>query len=166
MRPTTFFAPMHSRNFQGGMTLIEVLVTLVLISVGLLGIAALQVTTLRGNQEAYVRSQASALAGDILDRMRANQRGVQLGQYATPGAAAVADGVGIAGTDGGNDMVAWQAAIDASLPGGNPQGEIEVTNDRRVVTVRIRWGERGDRATTDSVAQTSHFTTFSTRTEI
>ncbi|WP_206606719.1 type IV pilus modification protein PilV [Steroidobacter cummioxidans] len=57
---------------QRGFTLVEILVTVVLISVGLLGVAALQLTTLRGNQDAYVRSQASVLAGDILDRMRVN----------------------------------------------------------------------------------------------
>jgi type IV pilus assembly protein PilV len=54
------------------MTLVEVLVTLVLISVGLLGVAALQLTTLKNNQESYVRSQAAMLAADILDRMRSN----------------------------------------------------------------------------------------------
>ncbi len=64
-----------SRRAQSGMTLVEVLVTAVMISVGLLGVAALQLTSLKSNQESYVRSQAAMLAADLLDRMRANQAG-------------------------------------------------------------------------------------------
>src|SRR6185503_2164519 len=56
---------LRARQAQTGMTLVEVLVTLVLISVGLLGVAALQLTTLKNNQESYVRSQAAMLAADI-----------------------------------------------------------------------------------------------------
>src|SRR5262245_50380565 len=74
-------AAASSSHAQSGMTLVEVLVTLVLISVGLLGIAALQLTTLKSNKDAYVRSQASALAGDILDRMRANTAACRAGAY-------------------------------------------------------------------------------------
>ncbi len=44
-----------------------------MLSIGLLGIAALQMTSLRTNQGAHVRSQASVLAYDITDRMRANR---------------------------------------------------------------------------------------------
>ena len=74
-------SPRSSRNprHSGGMTLIEVLVTLVIISVGLLGIAALQLTTVRNNYDAFVRAQAAMLASDMLDRMRANRR--QAGTY-------------------------------------------------------------------------------------
>lgn len=150
---------LHVRRSQRGMTLIEVLVTLVLISVGLLGVAALQLTSLRSNQEAYVRSQASALAGDILDRMRANQNGVRAGQYAALGGAA--SSTGTAGTDAAADLVAWQAAITAALP-GTPTGTVSVSADGRIVTVQIGWGERGNNAT----GLAAQFVTFSTRTEI
>jgi type IV pilus assembly protein PilV len=60
------------RNKQRGMSLVEVLVALVIISVGLLGIASLQLTTLQNNHNSLLHTQASALADDILDRMRAN----------------------------------------------------------------------------------------------
>jgi type IV pilus assembly protein PilV len=141
------------------MTLIEVLVTLVLISVGLLGVAALQLTSLRSNQEAYVRSQASALAADILDRMRTNQVGVLKGDYAVKGAPPIADGTGTAGTPASADLIAWVRAIDNTLP-GNPTGSVSIAG--RVITVEIGWGERGDRAT----ALAAQFVTFKTRTEI
>ncbi len=55
-----------------GFTLIEVLVSTFVLSVGLLGLAALQVTGLRNNLSAYTRSQSTQLAYDISDKMRAN----------------------------------------------------------------------------------------------
>lgn len=155
MRATTCLSSSQLRHRQRGMTLIEVLVTLILISVGLLGVAALQLTSLRSNQEAYVRSQASALAGDILDRMRANQSGVLKGDYAVNNAPA--NGTGTTGTSAAYDLSEWQKAITAALP-GTPSGTVELKG--RVVTVTIGWGERGSR---EALAQ---FVTFQTRTEI
>ncbi|MDI3325245.1 type IV pilus modification protein PilV [Pontibacterium granulatum] len=64
-----------------GYTLIEVLVALLVISLGLLGMAALQITALKQNQNAYVRSQAVIAANDIMDRMRANSTAVANGNY-------------------------------------------------------------------------------------
>ena len=63
------------------MSLVEVLVTLVSTSVGLLGIAALQLTTVRNAQEANARLQATTLAGSMLDRIRTNPGGFQNGEY-------------------------------------------------------------------------------------
>ena len=57
---------------QAGMSLIEVLVTVLVLSVGLLGIAALQFVSKRSNFEALQRTTATMLAYDILERMRAN----------------------------------------------------------------------------------------------
>lgn len=144
---------------QRGMTLIEVLVTLLLISVGLLGVAALQLTSLRSNQTAYVRSQASTLAGDILDRMRANQQGVLAGEYTSDTAL---NGLGTAGTTARLDLTAWQAAIDAALPGDPADKGGALQRNGNVVTVTIRWGERAEAAT----ALAAQFVTFQTNTEI
>ena len=72
-------SPVRSRRFSlimateaGGFTLIEVLVALVVLAVGLLGLAALQVMSLKYNQTAYNRNQATVIANDLADRMRAN----------------------------------------------------------------------------------------------
>lgn len=132
-----------SHRAQRGFTLIEVLVTLVLISVGLLGVAALQLTTLRGNQDSYVRSQASVLAGDILDRMRANPVAFRSGEYT-----AEWNETGAEGTRAGDDLEQWQDMINRTLPGGDDTaaGQVEVTAtpgvNRFVATVTIRWRER------------------------
>lgn len=56
-----------------GFTLIEVLVAVFVLSIGLLGLAGLQATSLRNNHGGYLRSQANILAYDLIDRMRANR---------------------------------------------------------------------------------------------
>ncbi|MDJ0878900.1 MAG: type IV pilus modification protein PilV [Halieaceae bacterium] len=64
------------RNIQqGGFTLIEVLISTLVLTVGLLGIAAMQMVSFQTNQSAYMRSQATYLAQDMLDRIRANRAG-------------------------------------------------------------------------------------------
>ena len=55
-----------------GFTLIEVLIVMLLLAVGLLGLAALQTSTLRSNLAAYKHGQATQLLYDMSDRMRAN----------------------------------------------------------------------------------------------
>ena len=60
---------------QRGVGLIEVLITVLVLSLGLLGMAALQITSLRTNGLAYVNSQAALLGYDIYDRARANPGG-------------------------------------------------------------------------------------------
>lgn len=60
---------------QKGLTLLEILIALVVLSVGLLGIAGMQATGLRNNHAAYTKTQATALAMDMADRIRANPKG-------------------------------------------------------------------------------------------
>ena len=153
-----------SRRAQRGFTLIEILVTVVLISVGLLGIAALQLTTLRGNQESYVRSQANVLAGDILDRIRGNPFAFRDGLYETN-----FDGAGNDTTTAGRDVRDWQASIDQILPGDDliTAGQIRrfQTGTRNVVEITIRWNERsqGDGTANDPE---NGVRTFQLRSEI
>jgi type IV pilus assembly protein PilV len=66
---------------NSGVGMIELLITLVITSIGLLGLAGLQVNGLRNNQFAYNRTQAIILASDISDRMRANSEAVIAGNY-------------------------------------------------------------------------------------
>ena len=63
---------MNKMKTHSGFTLIEVLISMLILAVGLLGLAGLQATGLRNNLSAYNRSQATQLAYDMADRMRAN----------------------------------------------------------------------------------------------
>jgi len=64
-----------------GFTLIELMVALLVLAIGLLGLAGLQAKGLSNNHNAYLRTQATLLAQDMADRMRANPSGVSQGDY-------------------------------------------------------------------------------------
>jgi type IV pilus assembly protein PilV len=63
-------------NKMTGFSLVELLVAVLILAIGLTGLAALQIAGIRGNQTAYYRSVATQLAYDIADRMRSNPVGV------------------------------------------------------------------------------------------
>lgn len=65
----------HAIRKADGFTLIEVLVAIVVLATGLLGLAGLQVWGVRNTNNAYLRSQATLLANDMAERMRANAIG-------------------------------------------------------------------------------------------
>lgn len=70
----------RKRN-QAGIGLIEILITVVLLSIGFLAAARMQVEGMRFSQSAYHQSQAYFLANDMINRMRANSKGVGTGSY-------------------------------------------------------------------------------------
>ena len=69
---------------QSGFTLVEILIALLVLSIGLLGLAGLQTAGLRANHSANLRTQATLLAYDMTDRMRANREGYEDGDYDDP----------------------------------------------------------------------------------
>lgn len=68
-------------NKQSGLGLIEILVTIVILSIGFLAAARMQVEGMRFSQSAYHQSQAYFLANDMINRMRTNVEGVDAGHY-------------------------------------------------------------------------------------
>ena len=111
---------------QSGVSLIEVLVTLVIISIGLLGTASLQVLSKRANFEAIQRTAAAHLANDYLQRMRGNRAvldsylaadglgGTSLGT--APSVDCSADGVTCANSDlAGFDQWQWERQLDGAM---------------------------------------------------
>jgi len=66
---------------QAGFSLIEVLVAVVVLSIGILGIAGLQARVVQQNTQTYARTQATILAQNMADRMRANVPGASAGDY-------------------------------------------------------------------------------------
>lgn len=122
------------RSAQGGFTLIEVMVAVVVLSIGLLGLAALQTTGLRNNHSAYYRSQATFLAYDITDRMRANRAAATAGSYNLALDAAPAGGSTIAA----GDQTEWINSLSNLLPEGD--GSITVAAGG-VATVIVQWND-------------------------
>jgi type IV pilus assembly protein PilV len=121
----------HSSRRQHGVGLVEVLISIVVLSIGLLGAAALQATSLRNNHSAMQRSVATILAYSMIDAMRAND-GAAPASYNTGYCAT--GGAGLAAAD----IAAWQAQIRASI-GPSACGSIDC--DGNTCTVAIRWDD-------------------------
>lgn len=140
--------------------MIEALVTLAILSVGLMGLAFLQAQGMQMSTSAYARTQAAILANDIIDRMRLNASNI--GDYDTDGFPPDPTSCSeTAAPDADNDRHCWFKQIlgdstdntHASLPGGN--GTIDVDSVNNVVTVTVSWTERPvGRVDPDSISAT------------
>jgi type IV pilus assembly protein PilV len=112
-------ATVHVQGYrQSGFTLLEVLIALLILSIGLLGLAALQTTGLRSNQMASMRTQATQAAYDITDRMRANPTGVEADEYIISRTEAPSD-TGVTGMALA-DLTDWRNNVER-LPGGKSE---------------------------------------------
>lgn len=120
---------------EAGVSLLEVLITLVILTIGLLGLAGLQTVSLQLNQGALVRSQASNLAYDITERIRANWPAAAAYNIAIDEDAAASPS-----TLAESDLSEWREALAATLPDGT--GSVEIVANR--VTVVIRWLDSDD----------------------
>ena len=134
---------------QCGFTLLEVLIALLILSIGLLGLASLQTNGLRSNQMASMRTTATQLAYDIADRMRANPAGVDAQNYviAVNDADPVIPGgencEGVTCTSSQMatyDLAQWRGAI-RSLPGGTSAIARTVTGSVVTHTITVYWDE-------------------------
>lgn len=129
----------HARA-QAGVGLIEVLIAVVVLSIGLLGLAGVQLTSMRSANAALAKTQANTLGNDILDRMRAN-RGAALNEnYDTE-----FDQAHTTGSVAEDDLADWKDELAAYLPGG--QGRIDVDNSDTEIQIRWRedWSEAADK---------------------
>lgn len=119
---------------QKGFTLLEVLVAIVVLSIGLLGLAGLMASSVRNNHSAYQRTQAAWLAYDMVDRMRANRVNAVAANYNVAiGAASASSGLALA------DMNDWKIALASTLPAGD--GSVTVTAATGVATVVVQWND-------------------------
>jgi type IV pilus assembly protein PilV len=114
----------HFHAKSRGFSMIEVLITLVILSIGLLGLAGLQAVGLRNNNTAYLRTIATQQLNDMADSMRANRPGVLLGSYnaisgipANPGCIDSATGCSPA-LVAQYDHFSWNTKNQSQLPQG------------------------------------------------
>lgn len=120
---------------QTGSTLIEVLISILIVAIGLLGYAGLLLSTQKKNSDAYFRTQVTLMASDMLESMRVNRAAALQGNYniaigSTPG------GAGLAGTD----LARWKANLAQGLPAGNGSVAVDLQGNATIV---IQWDANG-----------------------
>ncbi|WP_130905863.1 type IV pilus modification protein PilV [Pseudomonas sp. Sample_22] len=118
-----------SKHAQDGMTLIEVLVALLILSVGLLGAAAFQLNALKYTDSARMTSQASFIAYDMMDRIRANSAADYTVSPPTSGNLNVARD---------QDLYDFTSNI---VNFGGPTATGSIALNQRVYTITITWDD-------------------------
>ena len=131
---------------NNGFTLLEVMIAVFVLGIGLLGLAHLQTTSLKHNESAYLRTQASSLASDIFDRMRANQTAAKAGNYNL----SVADDAPVSpSTMADMDISEWLSNMTVFLPGSDGAincNDSDATDsfscsEGSIFTVTVEWSE-------------------------
>ncbi|PCR95555.1 type IV pilus modification protein PilV [Pseudomonas fluorescens] len=118
-----------SKGAQEGMSLIEILVALLILTVGLLGAAAVQLNALKYTDSSRMTSQASFIAYDMMDRIRAN---------------AGADYTATPPTSGNVNVTRDQDLYDFTtniVNFGGPSATGSITLNQRVYTITINWSD-------------------------
>jgi len=144
----------HPHTQHAGFSLIEVLVAVIVVTIGLLGFAKLQVITLQDNQTASEYTHATLLAYDIADRIRANPDGVRDGNYAkalgsctAPAATASCESTACNPAQmAAWDISDWQTTINTQLP--NPSCGITIAADS-TISVSLIWQDKRSREACD-----------------
>lgn len=136
-----------NRKSQKGITLIEILVTLIILSIGFLGLASVQLLGTRNVSNSSFRSLATIYAYDIVERMRANQVAVNAGAYNDLESSDAID----PGCDpcqpaqrANMDLFEWNNlltanAVNGGLPNGTGTIDFDIVTGNHTIT--ITWSE-------------------------
>ena len=136
-----------NRKNENGFTLIEILIAVVIMGVGLLMTAKMQLVAVQNTQGGYMRAQAANIGYDVIDRMRANVPAVTAGNYDLAGGAAKPAPIDCKGNDADCstaqmaqfDHFWWRETIEEFLPNGT--GAIATADNGTFtkVTVTLSW---------------------------
>jgi type IV pilus assembly protein PilV len=145
---------------QRGVTLLEVMISIIVVSLGLIGVLGSHAKGFANTSSAGYRTQASWMAGAIVERARSNLAG----DYT------IAIGAATGGTgQAANDLAAWKAQLARALPAGDARVEVVGMADPingsnvRQMRVLVRWDDR--RATGEGgAAGTPQYKYFLTET--
>jgi len=140
-------APTHHRTHAAGFSLVEALVSLVVISVGMIGIAALYGQGLNAGSTALYRTVAVSLGADMADRIRNNRTagvaymGAPADKHCDPQHGPVVSCT--PAEMAAHDLFTWKERLDTELP--NAVGSVDYKTDTTppTFTIDITWQEPG-----------------------
>lgn len=164
-------------KLQQGATLIEVLVAVIVLSIGMLGMVSLQTRAMQFEQSSMYQSQASVLAYDIMDKMRANSGGSTiLGQYlhgmsdtipqsytSCEGSSADCSLTELASYD----LYSWLEEVAVVLPSGKAEVAVDNSGATPVYSITIQYDDsRSDKSSAHGQSNTVSAKQFIFRTEL
>lgn len=151
-------------RFERGLGMVEMLVAVVVLSIGLLGVVAMQVESVKSGRTAMLRTQATTMVNDLQDRILANRMGRAAYDLAAGAAPAPTNCFGNTNCDAAtlaqDDLAQWVINVRRSLPadpsGNPPLTEVIFTpaagpGQLESYLLRITWREPGEFS--DSVQQ-------------
>lgn len=135
-------ARFEGKHLQSGVSLIEILIAVLILSFGLLGMAALQTRALQGSQSSLQRSQAVMLNNSILDAMRIDREKAKIALYDITDVCGPA-GIGSGTTLADNNLREWLTAARDNMAGSesSPICGTVVCNTSYVCTVTLKWDD-------------------------
>lgn len=126
---------------RGGFTLVEVLIAIIILAVGILGLAALQMAGMRTNHSAYLRTQATIAAADLIDRMRVTPEDY-VGQRLDTSS------IKAPHHEASDAFRSWAAELERVMPSpadGAPSGEVDCTTGSHCNSgnceIIVRWND-------------------------
>ena len=144
----------EKKGYQQGFSLLEVLIALVILAMGMLGIARMLLITHKSNSSNYTRQQAVQSAYNILDRIRANRSGALSGNYgvsnlvssgspSTPAAPSTNCGSTIcsAAQLATYDTWYWLTSDLTQLPNGCGSVSTALSGLNTIITVTVQWDD-------------------------
>ncbi|MFN0315292.1 MAG: hypothetical protein ACKVQA_09675 [Burkholderiales bacterium] len=120
----------NMRRAQGGVMLLEALLSMLLFAFGILAVMGLQAFSIRASTDSVYRSQASFLANQVIGEMWTDNKTTLAANYAT----------------GGPKYITWKSLVVARLPGSDTNAPTITVGPNNVVTVNVRWDVPGAEA--------------------
>ena len=134
---------------SGGFSLIEVMVSLFILALGLLGMTGLQNEALKYNQAAFLDSQAQFLLADMAERVRANPEGTYVIDFTETATTPSVNCTTTTCTSAQMsiwDIDEWRDMVEDSayLPDGESAIEYDATTQEYTISIRFEWSQLGD----------------------
>ncbi|MBO6850514.1 MAG: type IV pilus modification protein PilV [Marinobacter sp.] len=126
---------------SAGFTMIEVLVALIILAIGLLGVAGMQALSLKQTSNSNIRSLVTMHAYDLSERMRSESSDVTVFEKALSATCA----------DCNSDLEAWHDLLVSDVPTATSAVDVTTTANSTFAEITVNWTERG--IGNDAIAQ-------------